>query len=309
MRPVRRHLQIVFQDPMAPSIAHAGGGYHRRAGTPAGLRGPKRRLGGELLSLVKLAPEHGRRYPHEFSGGSASASACPRACRPAGVVVLTSRSRRSTSASQAGVLNLLKDLQGQFGLAYLFVAHNLAVVRNVCDRVAVMYLGKIVEIAPRDSLYAAPRHPYTQALFSAAPCLIPSASGRAGASCFRRSAKPAGAPSGCRFRTRCWKAQEICAQIEPPLEGRPAIAWPVTSGQHAGKISSEASTNPADIARKRDPGHKHSPCPMALGPAFAGMTKMARSDERLCQSARLGARRADGVIDRDRVPARSRFDQ
>jgi oligopeptide/dipeptide ABC transporter, ATP-binding protein, C-terminal domain len=183
----------------------------------------------ELLSLVKLAPEHARRYPHEFSGGQRQRIGIARRS-PSGPRwwCWTSRSRPRRQ-HPGGVLNLLKDLQGQFGLAYLFVAHNLAVVRNVCDRVAVMYLGKIVEIAPRDSSMPPPPSLYPGAVLRR-PLPDPKRE-RARRRIVLQGdlPSPLAPPSGCRFRTRCWKAQAICAQVEPPLEGAAGIAWPAIS--------------------------------------------------------------------------------
>ncbi|MEV8567825.1 dipeptide ABC transporter ATP-binding protein [Streptomyces sp. NPDC051322] len=223
MRPMRRDVQMIFQDPYGSlNPRHTVGGI---VGTPFRLQGVepdggvKKTVQG-LLELVGLNPEHYNRYPHEFSGGQRQRIGIARALalRPKLVVADEPVSALDVSI-QAQVVNLLDDLQSELGLTYVIIAHDLSVIRHVSDRIAVMYLGKIVELADRKSLYESPMHPYTKALLSAVPVPDPR---RKGAKSDRIRLEgdvpsPISPPSGCRFHTRCWKATEVCAVQEPPL--------------------------------------------------------------------------------------------
>ncbi|MEU7211468.1 dipeptide ABC transporter ATP-binding protein [Streptomyces sp. NPDC044989] len=224
MRPLRRDVQMIFQDPYSSlNPRHTIGTI---VSAPFKLQGVQPEGGVKkevqrLLSVVGLNPEHYNRYPHEFSGGQRQRIGIARALALNPKLVVADEPVSALDVSiQAQVVNLLDDLQSELGLTYVIIAHDLSVVRHVSDRIAVMYLGKIMELADRDLLYKTPMHPYTKALMSAVPIPDPA----------RKSAKserillkgdvpsPIAPPSGCRFHTRCWKATQICTTTEPPLK-------------------------------------------------------------------------------------------
>ena len=223
MRPIRRNMQIVFQDPFAslnpgmrvgeivsePLVVH-----NRRQADSKEIT--------ELLGLVGLHPGDAKKYPHEFSGGQRQRISIARALalRPR-LLVLDEPVSALDVSIQAQIINLLIELKKKLGLAYLFIAHDLSVVRHVSDRVAVMYMGRIVEQGLRDEVFSRPSHPYTQALVSAVP--IPEPVDRAERTRILLPGEvpsPIDPPSACRFRTRCWKAQDLCASETPRLERR-----------------------------------------------------------------------------------------
>ncbi len=264
MRPLRRDIQMIFQDPYSSlNPRHTVGSIVgaplrlQKVSTPNGTKAAVQ----ELLQLVGLNPEHYNRYPHEFSGGQRQRIGVARtlALRPKLIVADEPVSALDVSI-QAQIINLLEDLQHELGLTYVVIAHDLSVVRHISDHVAVMYLGKIVELATRDELYSRPHHPYTVALMSAVPVPAPvrGEGGRQRRARIRLTGdvpSPLNPPPACRFHTRCWKAQEICRTTEPPLAEldpghQVACHFPENTSAGNGAVT---ESRPAAAANSADP--------------------------------------------------------
>jgi peptide/nickel transport system ATP-binding protein len=228
LRPLRSELQIVFQDPYGSLNPR------RRVGDVVAMplrlhgvgRDEARERVGELLARVGLAAEHAGRWPHELSGGQRQRVGIARALALGPRLVVLDEPVSALDVSvQAQVVNLLEDLQRELGLAYLFIAHDLSVVRHVSDRVAVMYLGRLVEVAPADQLYAGPAHPYTAALLSAVPVPAPRRRARRPAASVPDEPPPAAPTAGCPYNPRCPRASDVCQTAAPALTERGRGRW------------------------------------------------------------------------------------
>jgi len=249
MRPLRREVQMIFQDPYSSLNPR------RRVGAIIGdpfaihktaTGAERKRKVQELMERVGLNPEHYNRFPAEFSGGQRQRIGVARALALRPKLIICDEPVSALDVSiQAQVLNLLSDLQHEYGLSYLFIAHDLEVVRHVSDKVAVMYLGRIGEAAPAEALYERPRHPYTVALLSAAPAADPdAAAARQRVILAGDVPSPIDPPAGCRFHPRCPKAEDICGRVEPPLVPDDGEAEPASNGQSAADASQPATDVP-----------------------------------------------------------------
>jgi oligopeptide/dipeptide ABC transporter ATP-binding protein len=255
LKPLRREMQMIFQDPYSSlnprktvgSIIAEPFAIH---GMLTG-RGERKRAVQDLMEQVGLNPEHYNRYPHEFSGGQRQRIGVARAIALKPKLIVADEPVSALDVSiQAQILNLLRDLQADLGLTLLLIAHDLSVVRHMCDRVGVMYLGKIVELADSDDLYSHPRHPYTGALMSAVPVASPNRSkARRGRVLGGDVPSPTNPPSACRFHTRCPKAQEICSVEDPLLEPKTggnvaACHFPLTDEEVSTLLTTQAGNVP-----------------------------------------------------------------
>jgi peptide/nickel transport system ATP-binding protein/oligopeptide transport system ATP-binding protein len=228
-RTLRAEMQVVFQDPFASlNPRHT---VRRIVAEPMIVQGRPRKEARarveELLVLCGLCREHASRYPHEFSGGQRQRIGVARALALSPRLIILDEPVSALDVSiQAQIVNLLEDLQAQLGLTYVFIAHDLSVVRHISDKVGVMYLGQLVEVTDRDRLYEQPKHPYTVALLSAVPIPDPHKERlRQRIILTGDVPSPADPPPACRFHTRCWKAQDICRTIKPPLEQKAPGHW------------------------------------------------------------------------------------
>ena len=221
LKDIRRRIQFIFQDPygsLNPRLAVGAIIAEPLAIHGLCTRGERRDRVAELAASVGLSPAHMDRYPHQFSGGQRQRIAIARALAPDPALIIADEPVSSLDVSiQSQVLNLMMDLQGASGLSYLFISHDLSVIRHVADRVAVMYAGKIVEEGPADSLYEAPRHPYTQALIAAGPH-IGGGKRSPGRALAGDPPAPEALPTGCSFHPRCPRARDLCKESEPELE-------------------------------------------------------------------------------------------
>ncbi|MEU8751013.1 ABC transporter ATP-binding protein [Streptomyces chartreusis] len=269
LAPIRSEIQMIFQDPYSSlnprqTVGKIISGPMEINGIePSGGREKRVR---ELLEIVGLNPEHFNRFPHEFSGGQRQRIGVARALALEPKLIVADEPVSALDVSiQAQVVNLLRKVQQELGIAFLFIAHDLAVVRHFSQRVAVMYLGKVIEVGDRDSIYTRPRHPYTHALLSAVPEVHVAGEEAAQRERIRLAGdvpSPISPPSGCRFRTRCWKAQDKCATEEPPLIQ--------ISGNHDGHLTAcHFPEEPTIEARDED---------IVLDPALAALEEGTDGD-------------------------------